>query len=366
MQIEILSIEEAKNHWLTFQKDALLYAFQTYEWLSLWYKYIGKNQKVITKIAIIRDGGTIIAVLPFGIYTRHHIKCLSWLGGDVTDYHGPILSPIFSWDQRIFFKFWNALLSKAEFRDIDVILLEKQPEIIGESKNPFVFLSQTPFRAHAHYAVLNGNWESYFKNHKKAKHRADSRRQLKKLKEQGSVAFSHITAPDKAHFYIRHLIDQKSARYKEIGARDAFKNELIKNFYQNVIPALLSKKLAHLSALTVNETPIALHFGLLHRKRFYYLIPSFKGGLWRRHSPGRLLMEHLIKWCFENDVKVFDLTIGDEEYKMSWRDRELKLYQYLEPLTIKGAIFCKYHRIITHLKSNKKFSAIASKILQRL
>ena len=39
---------------------------------------------------------------------------------------------------------------------------------------------------------------------------------------------------------------------------------------------------------------------------------------WKSYSPGRLLLEYLIQWSIEQRLKVFDFTVGDEEYKKEW------------------------------------------------
>ena len=70
--------------------------------------------------------------------------------------------------------------------------------------------------------------------------------------------------------------------------------------------------------------------------RYYYLSPSFEGGDWLRYSPGRLLIEHLLEWSFRRGLKVFDFTVGNEEYKFEYSDVTIPLYRVIVPETTIG------------------------------
>ena len=49
------SFQQAMPKWYEFQKFALLYGFQSYEWLSMWYSTIGKSEKIKPFIVFIYD-----------------------------------------------------------------------------------------------------------------------------------------------------------------------------------------------------------------------------------------------------------------------------------------------------------------------
>ncbi len=368
MTIEILSIEDARDAWLNFQHDADLYAFQSYDWLYLWYQYVGRTKGLDAKICIVRCSGDIKAIFPFALQNYWGIRVLTWLGGVVTDYHAPLLSQGFNMDKGEFYRLWHEILKDPLLGSPDIIWFEKQPEFINHKKNPFVFLfkgSIYPFRTNAYHTILNGTWDEYFRAHRKSKHRSDSKRQLSKLSDRGILLFHHIEDTEDIERFIGHLMAQKEKRYKEIGAGNIFKEAPLRDFYKAVIPQLVRKRGAHFSALTIDDEPIALHFGLIDNKRFYYLMPTFNNN-WRRYSPGRLLMEHLIEWCFDNSFEIFDFTIGNDDYKMTWADRELRLYQYTEALTLKGVIFKYYNQMIAQMKANKRLRAIISSIRSKL
>jgi CelD/BcsL family acetyltransferase involved in cellulose biosynthesis len=43
-------------------------------------------------------------------------------------------------------------------------------------------------------------------------------------------------------------------------------------------------------------------------------------------------------YALEQDVKVFDFTVGDEAYKREWCEIELKLYDHVSSSSLAGAL----------------------------
>ena len=69
-------------------------------------------------------------------------------------------------------------------------------------------------------------------------------------------------------------------------------------------------------------------------------------------------MEELVCWSHDNGIEVFDLGIGDEEYKLKWRAKALALSGGLIPHTIVGQIYCAAMRFRKALKSRLSPSMI--------
>ena len=55
-----------------------------------------------------------------------------------------------------------------------------------------------------------------------------------------------------------------------------------------------------------------------NQKCFYYILPSFDIHNYGKFSPGKILLEKLLFWTFENKIKIFDFTGGNEMYKDLW------------------------------------------------
>ena len=115
----------------------------------------------------------------------------------------------------------------------------------------------------------------------------------------------------------------------------------------------------HISSLDVNNEPISFHWGVRYKNRFYHLIPTTPNSEYMKFSPGRILLQYLIKWSIDEDLKELDFTIGDEPYKKDWYNNKSTLFCYVEQNNLK--FFFIYLLIRTKIKSInfvKKFNFI--------
>jgi CelD/BcsL family acetyltransferase involved in cellulose biosynthesis len=109
----------------------------------------------------------------------------------------------------------------------------------------------------------------------------------------------------------------------------------------------------------VDDRIVATQLGFVYRDRYYCLILSRESGEWERYSVGRQLKEWMVKWCIaECGIKVFDLTVGDEPYKLRWTDRRLPLYELISPHTVNGMCFMIYRRVCIRMRHNRWAQAI--------
>ena len=330
------SFEEIKPFWIEFEKEAELYAFQTYDWLSHWYKSTGvflDEKPCFVKIE--NDMGKPLILLPLGIRKRLGVSCLSWLGGELADYNAPILcrnvSKYISYDQIR--DLWKQIINRLS--PIDAVYFDKQPEQVGDQTNPFIYLNCNDFPQSSYSINLEGDWKTFYQNIKK-NIRTDSQRQRRRLAKLGVLKFIIGKDEDDIRLITNKMIEQKSRRYKETGSSNPFNKQMYQHFYHSIGKECSDSGLVHVSALLLNDTIIATHWGLVYKGRFYYLLPTYAGEEWKRYSAGRILLEHLFEWCFEKKINVFDFSVGDEPYKKDWCNKTMKLYEYRESLTVKG------------------------------
>ena len=89
--------------------------------------------------------------------------------------------------------------------------------------------------------------------------------------------------------------------------------------YRAVTSELFERGVVHLSALEVGDDILATHWGLMFGDRFYSIMLAFAEHPLARYSPGRLLIEHLVEWCFARGLRAFDLGVGDMEWKQHFK-----------------------------------------------
>jgi len=87
--------------------------------------------------------------------------------------------------------------------------------------------------------------------------------------------------------------------------------------------------------LTLDGKPIAAFLTMIDRTRVELLTTSFDPD-YSRYSPGMLIIEDTVRWCFEHGLD-FDMRILRMDYKERWSNAQTVRIQYRVPLTAKGA-----------------------------
>ena len=191
---------------------------------------------------------------------------------------------------------------------------------------------------------------------------SQTRRKRKRLSELGNLRF--IIAENKSEIgkITNTTIKQKSRRYRETGVFDIFKIKEYRNFYRKLNQDLGFLGKVHVSALYLDEKIISTHWGFISSDYFYYLMPTHDRDNFKKFSPGRLLLENLIKWSIEKGIRVFDFTIGDEDYKKVWTNSVITLSESVNPVTFKGVIFSLFLKLKYKIKKMTLVGNVAKNI----
>ena len=191
---------------------------------------------------------------------------------------------------------------------------------------------------------------------------SQTRRKRKRLSELGNLRF--IIAENKSEIdkITNTMIKQKRRRFRETGVFDIFKIKEYRNFYRKLNQDLGFLGKVHVSALYLDEKIISTHWGFISSDCFYYIMPTYEGESFIKFSPGRLLLENLIKWSIEKGIRVFDFTIGNEDYKYRWGNSVITLSESVNPVTFKGVIFSLFLKLKYKIKKMTLVGNIAKKI----
>jgi len=333
---------ELKEIWNKFELESSYSAFQSFSWVEAWYDDVGSTIcGVVLQIVVVKNNGVTYAIFPLCVRTFMHIKILEWVGGINSDYLGPLLSD--GWNNAHFLELLNNVDRKIQ--KYDIMLLTKQTAKVNSIDNPFVFELNSRHNRDSHQAILDENWDKFHNSKIKHKIIADIRRQKKRLSHLGVVKFVVADNVQQKRIIIREMIKQKRYRYQQTGEWDMLSIPEYKRFYERLAEVDSDVINIHCSSLSVDDKIIATHVGLVLHNQFYYVMPSNEYNDWGRYSPGKVLLEYLIKWSIDNKIRVFDFTIGDESYKKQWCGQHTDLYESVKVVTLKGWLYALLWRI---------------------
>jgi CelD/BcsL family acetyltransferase involved in cellulose biosynthesis len=356
------SIEEAYAGFdLAFCKG---FVFQHPEWLKTWLETMGIAHAVTPSfIRIVSSSGEPLMVAPFGISVRTGCRILSFLDAGVSDYNAPWFSSLW---QKLTPDEASALWEEMQKQlpPHDVLMLNKIAEVEGMGIYPWHSLPHAPHLTQGHATKLETPWEQYYAKRASKRAKQKSRRALELLSQHGDVAFLQPHEQKDVTRIFETLIEQKRRKLLETRGTDHVLSPAVITFYDRLVE---DTSLGHLSALLLNDEPVATHAGAMWQNRFYYLIPAFSNETrtqlsLEKFSPGKIHMLSLMEKMADSGCHTFDLGIGDESYKEGWSDITLPLFNVVKAHTLKGKLYLGGQRITAWLKSHDSVRSLARKV----
>jgi CelD/BcsL family acetyltransferase involved in cellulose biosynthesis len=269
------------------------------------------------------------------------VRRLRWLGSDLCDYNAPLVAErgraFFAEDT--FGRLWRdvvKLLRRDRRFRFDLVDLQKMPERLGADGNPFLTLGVFAHSSSAYLTDLGSNWESFYAAKRSSATRKRERRQLKHMAEHGEVRFRDVDEPAAIRQTIETLFAQKGQSFARKGVEDLFARPGYRAFYLDIATDPATRALTHVSRLDVGPDTVAANMGLRLKSRYYLVLSSYQEGELSRFGPGRAHLYELMRHTIDSGFRQFDFTIGDEPYKHDWCDHEIRLYDHMAAVTVRG------------------------------
>jgi CelD/BcsL family acetyltransferase involved in cellulose biosynthesis len=336
---ELAAIE---REWRAFEATAHLTAFQSFDWLARWQRHIGSRRGARPAVVLGRDvDGDLLFILPLALERRYLVRRLCWLGGDLCDYHAPIVSHSFHdyLGTEGFAPMWHDILAllrtSSRFR-FDVIDLQQMPETVGGQLNPFVDLEVTLHPSGAHIATLTGDWETFYAAKRSGATRKGERKKLKQMAERGEIGFADINDGIDIGQVMGVLMAQKGRALARMGVENFLARPGYRDFFLDLASDSSLADFVHVGRTTVGDTIAATSFGLVHRDCYYLMLSSYDDGELAKFGPGRAHLHELLRRAIGRGLGYFDFTVGDESYKREWSDVALRLYDHTAAATLAG------------------------------
>ena len=349
--IEVFKYKEINNNlideWKIIENDSFLTPFQSYEWINHYTNIILKDSNVETFFFVIKSNGIPTDIIPLCIKKQFIFKKLEWIGGLNTDFMGIISSKksVFKDNKKNFFYVWTYIIENLP--KIDLIFLEKNPIKFEKQYNFFIQNFKIKKSIINLTTILDSAWiNKEFVNKRIIN---DNKRQRKRLSKLGNLKFFIADSKKEKLEIVNKMIQQKHLHYNQSG-KSMFSLKKYKDLYLLCSDNLGKYGKVHISALLINDEIIATHWGFYNNETFYYIMPSYNINKWGVYSPGKILLEFLIDWSSNNNIKKFDFTEGDATYKRNWSNNIDYLYEITIVKSVKGFLLYSFYKMKFFLK----------------
>ena len=342
--------DELESKWKSLEKKCNNYfIFQCYDWLFHWQQTIGCKYFINPFIIAVSHRDTVVALYPLALRRILGAKILEFMGGEQSDYNVPIIADDYLSTKNML-TIWHIV--KVVLPDHHIKLFLRIPQLIVKEENNLCSIWKMRKVSSAYSSTLPQSMK-VLRDKIPKKIISDSRRQTRRLSEQGKLSFFVAKTDSEYKRLIRPMLEQKRTRYQQTGVRDILAEQAVQNFYEKIVIKPESTFQIHLSALMLDEKVLATHWGGVHNGRFYFLMPSY-ANQWGKYSPGRLLLVKLIEWSIDNHIETFDFTIGSEDYKKSYCDQEVGIYDHVKLVSPIGMPYLLVRGMIVFLKTNPR------------
>ena len=333
-------LSELREVWQELEEKGDCNVFQTYAWLSNWTQHIGKLRGVRPQIVVGWDAaGDALFLLPLAIEGNWFAKKLVWLGAELAEYPGPVLSKNFNRQVRRgrFSELWKEV--RALLPTHHVVALGRMVERVGEQANPFMELEGLEeHNCASHSTTLMASWDSYYEVKRSKGSKKRDRQKRRRMSEMGEIVFA-LPSDDEAKIAtLDALMAQKARSFARMGVANIFDRPGYRDFYK-ALATDSDSDIAQVSHLTVGEDIVAANFCVSFGGRFYDLLASYdEVSDTARFGPGVVQQMELMKHAIETGHTVFDFTMGDEAYKANWCENTQRLYNHFDATGIRGQI----------------------------
>lgn len=325
--------------WRLLQAGRTGTVYQRLGWAELVATHLassGDCELVLMEVTDASDN-TPVMLLPLVLRRGRMHSAVEFLDCGVCDYAAPLAAPGAAFSAGDIKNIWTAVrdaLPKA-----DRVRLSRMAHRVGGAPNPLVLLEGTRrMELHASGVALSGERDTVVKRTCSSSNARDIRKSLRRLAELGAVRFVEARTPDEVDRLFDVLVEQRLARFRELGRFDLLNKEGVRAFYRAAAQEGLRGGPARLLGLRVGGEWVATAYGLVGEGAFHGALIGLGAERWRRFSPGLALIAETMAWCRENGITYFDFTIGDMPYKSGFGIENRPLFEFTQALTLRGRL----------------------------
>lgn len=361
------SLAAAEPFWRELERDGVLTPYQRYEWVAAWHSNAGTAAGVSPLIAVGFDAaGNPLFLLPLGKWRRGPFTVAGFLGGKHANFNfGPwrrdaLLGPV---------GIAGALARlPALAPEVDLLQLTNQPESWEGLDNPLLALPHQRSPSGGYRLSLSGTRDEVLARTYSSGTRGRLRTKERKLQAIPGYRYQRASRRVEVERYLDAFFAQKAERLAAQGIDNVFAEPGVREFLHAACLSGLETgtPVIELHVLDSDAGMLALFGGACDGRRFSGMINSISGGEHSRHSPGLVLLSHLVANCVERGMAMFDLGVGEADYKAILCDEVEPLFDSFVPLSGRGHLLAAALTAKTIAKGTIKRSPLLWSAAQKI
>ncbi len=240
--------------------------------------------------------------------------------------------------------------------DLDFLLLFNQPERWSGAANPFALLPRHRSTEDNFVLRLGGTSAEILDRELSGSTRSRLRNKEKKLQKLKDYRYARARTAQEVDFQLASFFAQKADKFAALGLHNVFADSGVEDFIRAACHEGLAagKPVIELHALEGDGEMLALFSGIHDEQRFTSMFNSHTGSDNARHSPGLILLLHLVAECADRGFSSFDIGPGEARYKSSFCKDIEPIFDSVLPLSARAQATAIPLRLMFRLKSAVK------------
>lgn len=334
------SVAAAEAAWRTLEPGALTTAFQSYRWQEAWCRIVGAARGERPVIVVVLDGeGKPSALLPFAVSSVQGAKVLGWQGQDHATYGMGLYAPGVA--ERLGPAELDVILDHARdvVPEISALRLTSQPTVWQGVANPFTHLGAQEAASRSYQLRLEADFDVQLARTLKKDTRGKLRRAGTSLAALPDFSTGTPATVKARLALLDSFFTQKARQLAERGIPNPFDKPEIAAFYRDLASGEANRDpLLDCHELSAGGSVIATATSIRFQSQRHLLTLSLGSvdPALLKHSPGLVLMRHLMGDAAAEGTITYDFGAGDGKHKSIWQPKTVPLFESHMPLSLRG------------------------------
>jgi CelD/BcsL family acetyltransferase involved in cellulose biosynthesis len=327
--------------------------FMLHAWLEEWWRYLSGDAELAVVVA--RRGGRLVGALPLMIERRFGVRTAAFIGGSDSALADLLLAegePDATAEALI------EELRTQPFDLLDVFGLPAGSRLVRVAGGDLVAHE----RVEAPVMVMPDGFDAAYRAKRGSKRRAEHRRRMRRLLENGDAEFSIVRTLDELRPALEEGFRINSLRWEGRPDRSLFSTEAGHAFHRAVLPRLAEMGIPRILLLRSEGRAVAFQYWLAYHGSMVSCRRAFDP-TFSRFSPGLLTMLHALEDASEEGLTRVEFLGGPEPYKLEFSDGFEPLYQGLGLATgLRGRVATRAELGVLALRRRVRHSEVLHKL----